>query len=127
MNHIKKIYFIWDGEWNLNRVILDIKESIEGEHKCVLCSVAYAGLFKKQEWKEFVSELRQDGFEVEALYINQLLTELKQVAAGSYPVVIGEVSNGKLVALLNKREIGECQGSVEKLKEQLMLAIKKCN
>ena len=127
MNCINKIYFVWDGEWNFNRVILDIKESIEGEHKCALCNIAYTGLLKKQQWKEFVSELRQDGFEVEALYINQLSPELKQVAVGSYPIVIGEAGNGELVVLLGKREISECQGSVEKLKEQLMLAIKKCN
>lgn len=114
----ERLILVYDADSGLLGHLRYAARKLSGD-SCSLCDITHRGLSETGEWQACKIDL---GVPVDVAYRNELDAELAAHVSIGMPCVIAQTATG-YVGLLGPRELEDCAGSADALRDALVAAL----
>mmetsp|Transcript_27 Transcript_27/g.65 ORF Transcript_27/g.65 Transcript_27/m.65 type:complete len:166 (-) Transcript_27:321-818(-) len=116
---LSELYVVYDADGTvIGEVIYSVRKWL-GSH-CSACDITHGVHHEKPEFTEFKSAFRVP---VLNIHRDEMDVRLRICAAGRLPCVVGRLSNGEYVFLVDNATLEKCKGSVELMQREIEAGI----
>jgi hypothetical protein len=116
---VQRLVGVYDADSTLRAELAYWIGARLGRRHCSLCDITHGAVRERPDWRAY-----RDGLPVpfDTYHRNDQPADVRAVAAGRSPVVVGVTATG-MVVLLGPEELEACDGSIDRLVESLEQAV----